>query len=95
MIYSIKIMIPKILEELRRHIRDPLFRNSYFLIGNYVIVAILGSLYFILLARYYTPNDVGLAGALISASNLLVALSLPGASGVIRFLQNEKDKQET
>lgn len=88
-----KMLIIRIIEDLKRCNRDPLYRNSYFLISNYFIVAILGFLFYILVARYYTPHDVGNAVALISVSNLLVTLSTPGlGTGIIRFLQNERDK---
>jgi O-antigen/teichoic acid export membrane protein len=59
-----------------------------------VIGSILGFIFWILVARFYTPHDVGLATALISAANLLVVFSLLGFNfGILRFLPNEKDKQ--
>jgi O-antigen/teichoic acid export membrane protein len=89
-----KKLVLNIQKDLRLHIKDPLFKNAYFLIGNYVIGAALGTLLWIIVARYYTPHAVGLATALISATNLLITLSLLGlSSGVIRFLQQESDKQ--
>ena len=89
-----KITIPKNRKQLKQHLNDPLFKNSYFLMATTVIGAILGFIFWILVARYYTPHDVGLATALISAANLLVAFSLLGFNfGVTRFLPNEKDKQ--
>ncbi len=89
-----KISILQTKTELKQHLNDPLFKNSYFLIATTIIGSILGFIFWILTARYYTPHDVGLATALISAVNLLVALSLLGFNfGVTRFLPNEKNKQ--
>ena len=59
-----------------------------------VVGSLLGFIFWILVARYYTPHDVGLATALISAANLLVVWSLLGFGfGILRFLPNENDKQ--
>ncbi len=81
-------------KEIKQHLNDPLFKNSYFLIATTVIGSILGFIFWMLVARYYTPHDVGLATALISAANLLVAFSLLGFNfGILRFLPNENDKQ--
>ena len=89
-----KIGIPKTRKELKQHLNDPLFKNSYFLMASTVVGSLLGFIFWILVARYYTPHDVGLATALISAASLLVAFSLLGFNfGVTRFLPNEKDKQ--
>ncbi len=89
-----KISILQTKTELKQHLNDPLFKNSYFLIATTIIGSILGFIFWILTARYYTPHDVGLATALISAVNLLVAFSLLGFNfGVTRFLPNEKNKQ--
>ena len=89
-----KLTIPKNRKELKQHLNDPLFKNSYFLMATTVIGSILGFIFWMLVARYYTPHDVGLATALISAANLLVAFSLLGFNfGILRFLPNEKDKQ--
>jgi len=89
-----KIMIPKNRKELKRHLNDPLFKNSYFLMTSTVVGSILGFVFWLLVARCYTPHDVGLATALISAANLLVVFSLLGFGfGVARFLPKEENKQ--
>ena len=89
-----KITIPKNRKELKRHLNDPLFKNSYFLMTSTVVGSILGFVFWLLVARCYTPHDVGLATALISAANLLVVFSLLGFEfGILRFLPNEPDKQ--
>ena len=88
-----KIAIPKNRKELKQHLNDPLFKNSYFLMATTVVGSILGFIFWILVARYYTPHDVGLATALISAMGLLAVFSMLGFNfGIIRFLPNAKDK---
>jgi O-antigen/teichoic acid export membrane protein len=90
-----KITIPKNLKQLKQHLNDPLFKNSYFLMATTVIGSILGFIFWMLVARFYTPYDVGLATALISAANLLVAFSLFGFNfGILRFFPNDKDKDK-
>jgi len=89
-----KIAIPKNRKELKQHLNDPLFKNSYFLMATTVIGSLLGFFFWMLVARYYTPHDVGIATALISAANLLAVFSLLGFGfGIRRFLPNENDKQ--
>ena len=89
-----KLAIPKNRKQLKQHLNDPLFKNSYYLMATTVICSILGFIFWMLVARYYTPQDVGLATALISAANLLVTFSLLGFEfGILRFLPNENDKQ--
>ena len=90
-----KITIPKNTKELKQHLNDPLFNNSYFMMVSTIIGSILGFVFWMLVTRYYTPHDVGLATALISAANLLSAFSLLGFNfGILRFLPNEKDKTD-
>ena len=89
-----KIAIPTNLTEFKQHLRDPLFKNSYFLVVSTAVSAILGFFFWMLVARYYPMHDVGLATALISAANLLVTFSMLGFGfGIRRFLPNEIDKQ--
>ncbi|MCK5216670.1 MAG: oligosaccharide flippase family protein [Methanosarcinales archaeon] len=90
-----KITIPKNSKELKQHLDDPLFKNSYFLMVSTIIGSILGFIFWMLVTRYYMPHDVGLATALISIVNLLTTFSLLGFNfGILRFLPNEKDKMD-
>ena len=89
------LIIPKNTKELKHHLKDPLFKNSYFLMVGMVVSSLLGFVFWILVARYCTQHDVGLVTALISAANLLVAFSLFGFTfGITRFLPNETNKQD-
>ena len=89
-----KIAIPMNRKNLKSHLCDPLFKNSYFLMMSTVVGSVLGFVFWMAVARLYTPDEVGLATALISAANLLVVFSLLGFNfGILRFLPNEEDKQ--
>jgi O-antigen/teichoic acid export membrane protein len=72
---------------LRAHLQTPLFRNAYALIVNTGITALLGFVYWVVAARFYTTTDVGLAAAAISAMTLLAGISLFNLEAVmVRFI---------
>ncbi|MFJ1704441.1 lipopolysaccharide biosynthesis protein [Kitasatospora sp. NPDC088346] len=71
-----------------RHARPPdqVYRSSFFLLASTVVTAALGFLFWVVVARFYTPEQVGMATSLISATSLLAYLSLFGLnSTLIRF----------
>ncbi len=75
--------------------KDPLYKNSIFLMLTNIIGSILGFIYWTLAARYYSAQDVGIATALISAMNLIAAISRLGFDiGLIRFLPETERKSE-
>ena len=66
--------------------RDPLFRNSFFLIVNRIFNASCGMIFWMIAARLYSISDVGLATALISSLGLIILFSRLGLdSTVVRF----------
>lgn len=72
---------------LRAHLTDPFSRNSYALIVNTGMTGLLGLVFWFLAARFYTPEDVGRASALISAMTLLSAIVGINITGTLsRFL---------
>lgn len=74
-------------ERLRQRLRIPLYRNALFLIINSTLTGVVGLVFWILAARFYLTDDVGLASATISAMMLLAMLSIVGLDyGIIRFL---------
>lgn len=88
-----KVAIPTNLKELDQHIHNPLFKNAYFLIAIIVVGSVLGFVFWVVAARLYTPEEIGLATALISAMGLLSTFSKLGFdTSMIRFLPNEEDK---
>ncbi|MFC7218043.1 lipopolysaccharide biosynthesis protein [Streptomyces polyrhachis] len=65
---------------------DQVFVSSFFLLASTVVTAGLSFLFWVVVARYYSPEQVGLATSLISATTLLAFLSLAGLnSTLIRF----------
>lgn len=75
------------LDGLRAHLQTPLFRNAYALIVNTGITALLGFVYWVVAARFYSPVDVGLAAAAISAMTLLAGIALCNLEAVmVRFI---------
>lgn len=75
------------------HKDDPLFKNSYYLIGNTLITAAVGFVFWIIAARLYPPEDIGISSAIISAMSLISIFSLLGLDiSVIRYLPEQIDK---
>src|SRR5438874_13639391 len=69
------------------HMRVPLYRNAYALTFSSITTAGLGMVYWLLAARYYTTDVVGLNSAAIAALMFLTGVSglyLDGA--LIRFI---------
>jgi len=85
-------MIAKKKMEIKQ-LRDPLFKNSLYLMLNSISVSFFGFVFWIIIARYYTPSDVGLATAIFSASQLIVTFSGLGLGlGLIQYLPRGDDK---
>lgn len=69
------------------HIRTPLYGNGYALVSSSVVTCALGAAYWILAARLYTAEAVGLNSALISTMMLLAGISqLNLMSALNRFI---------
>lgn len=74
-------------DRLKQHLRSSLYRNSYYLIAANAANAVLGLLFWIMGARFYSAEDVGLSSAAINIATLLAMLSTLGLDyGLIRFL---------
>ncbi len=64
-----------------------LYRNAIFLIAANLANSLLGFVFWIAAARFYTPEEVGLGSAVISATQLLTGLAGLGLGfGLVRFL---------
>ncbi|CAG0927112.1 hypothetical protein TFLX_00358 [Thermoflexales bacterium] len=69
------------------HLRQPLFQNGYALIASSATTSGLGFLFWILAARFYSTQVVGLNSALISAMLFLAGVSQLSLNSVlIRFV---------
>lgn len=83
----------KLLKRIKKEYEDPLYRNSHYLMINSISASFLGFVFWIIIARSFNTNEVGLATALISVSGILSIYSVLGLDiSVIRYLSNEKDK---
>jgi O-antigen/teichoic acid export membrane protein len=79
-------------ERLKALTKDPLYSNAIYLMLANMSNALFGFVFWIIVARFYSPGDVGLASATISAASLLTMLSSLGLGyGLIRFLGISKD----
>jgi O-antigen/teichoic acid export membrane protein len=77
---------------IRKYIRDPLFRNSLFIILASVLSNAFGLVFWMIAAKIYPKEDVGVATALISSLSLVILVSGFGLSqSLIRFFP-ERDK---
>lgn len=74
-------------ENLRRSLRVTLYRNAIYLIGNQTLTVVSGLVFWLLVARLYSTEDVGLGSATVSAMMLLTHFALLGLDyAIIRFL---------
>lgn len=95
MIFS-KKSLGLIVEISSRFKKDSMFRNSIFLMLSTGIQAIFGFFFWLLSARLYTPQEIGIGSTLIAAATFIAYLSLLGFnSSLIRFLpkSDKRDKK--
>ena len=86
------IALPESVKELKQHLNDPLYKNSFYIMLTSITSAEFGFVFWILAAKLYEPADVGIATALISSMALLVLVSRFGLDfSIIRFFP-ENDK---
>jgi O-antigen/teichoic acid export membrane protein len=78
---------------LRRLTGDGLVRNSFYLASTDLTMGALGFVFWVIGARLYTPSQVGLATALISAAAIVSTIGLVGMNTTfIRFLPSSKER---
>jgi O-antigen/teichoic acid export membrane protein len=84
-----------LISRLRRYLADPLRRNALFLMAANVVAPAFGFFFWLIVARFYPTEQVGLATALISAMALLAIISMLGFNiGLIRFLPHSENKRD-
>jgi O-antigen/teichoic acid export membrane protein len=75
------------LARLRAHVRTPLFGNAYALTLNIAVTTTLGSGYWVLAARLYSPRELGIGAAAVSTMTFLSNLSQLNLNAALaRFL---------
>lgn len=81
------------IREAKKLRQQSLFRNASLLIMSTAIMSVLGFGFWLFVAHLYSPEQVGVASALIAVSTLLSSLSMFGLdSGLIRFLPGSKNQ---
>ncbi len=79
---------------LKRFFSDSLYKNSFFLVANRGLVVLTGFVFWMVATRLYPVDDVGLAVAFVSSSQLIGSFALFGFdSSIIRFF-NSYDKSK-
>ena len=74
-------------EKLVQLFRIHLYSNAIYLMIATAVTSLLGFVFWIIVARFYAPEDVGLASATIAATGLVMSLSRLGLEmGLVRFL---------
>ncbi|HJZ05363.1 MAG TPA: hypothetical protein VJ327_05890 [Patescibacteria group bacterium] len=87
--------IHRALASIVKLLNNSLFVNSGYLLGIMLLGSIGGVFFWGLSARLYSPNDVGLATAILSISQLLSGIAGLGLGiGLVRFLTSSADPQE-
>lgn len=80
---------------LTEYLKNPLYRNSLFLIFRTAIRGVVGLVFWIVVARFYTEAEVGWGSAIISAISLLALLCRLGFNAsLIRFLSKTEEPRE-
>jgi len=80
------ITLPRNIHEIRLHLADPLFKNSFYILVANVTGTAVSFFFWLVAARLYVKEDVGVATALLSAVSLLILLTRFGLDqSIIRF----------
>ena len=71
---------------------DRLIRSSFFLMASTCTMTLLGFGFSVVVARVFSPEQVGAGTSLISATSFIAFLSLFGLNGtIVRFIANSKN----
>lgn len=82
-------------ELLLRFKSDSLFYNSFYLMLSTGVQAFFGFLFWLLSAKLYTPEQIGIGSTLISASTFICYISLLGFNNsLIKFLPLSQKRNE-
>jgi O-antigen/teichoic acid export membrane protein len=76
---------------VRNVINDALYRNTVYLFASTIVLSGSSFVFWLIVAHHYSVQEVGLATALVSVTNLIVNLSLVGVeNAVVRYLPKEE-----
>ena len=83
------------LSALKQYLEDPLRKNAIFLMAASTLTGVLGLAFWLVVARLYSAEEVGLATAIISAMMFLTIISRLGFDvGLVRFLPQGENKRD-
>jgi O-antigen/teichoic acid export membrane protein len=72
---------------IRHLLPEPIVRSTSILLLNGILTAVMGLVFFMIAARFYSSEEVGMATAIYSGVSMLAALSTLGLHlGILRFL---------
>ena len=79
------------LANLRRHVRDPLYANGMALVANAGLSAALGFVFWMVAARRFNADALGIGAAVVSAATLAALVGKAGFdAAVIRFAPSKE-----
>lgn len=86
----------KLITKFYNHLaNDSLYKNSIYLMLSTAIMAFLGFFFWIINARLFKPEQVGIATTLISVVSLITSFSLLGLdNGIVRYLPTSDKKNQ-
>ena len=74
---------------------DSLYRNSIYLMMSTFILAVFGFVFWILCSKFYSTEQIGLATAMISVTNLIGSFSIFGFNyALIKYLPTTHNKNQ-
>jgi len=83
------------ISRLINYFTEPLRRNAVLIMLSYGVSAFFGFFFWLIAARFYSTEDMGLATALLSAIALVGTIAKVGFDfGLVRFLPQTKDKSD-
>ena len=91
-----KILTQMNFKNVYKHVlADPLYKNSLFNMTSILILGALGFAFWMIIARLYKTENVGIATTLISIMTLLSSFTMMGLnSSLIRYLPKSVNKNE-
>jgi len=85
----------KIKDIYNKFMGDPLYRNSIYLMVSTGVMSVFGFVFWMINARLFTAEEVGLATTIISVMSLITTFSLLGlGTGLIRYLSKSERKND-
>lgn len=89
-------LIRDYIRKLPEYLTVPLYKNAIFLMADRVAMSVLGFFFWMIIARFYSPEEAGFAAAIIPIISFLALLSRFGFGiGLVRFLPESGEKSRS